>query len=137
MTTIESTSPVIGQPDARSLSTKTTRPSVAFLARHSDRTLDAYRHDLRALFGWTADHGLAVPDLEATRTHLELTGPRWKNAAWRPRPSTGAFRPAPIDHFVGSTDSPISMAASIRTQPSTSAAPRCTRRGGWAWTEAS
>ncbi|MGH9115275.1 MAG: tyrosine-type recombinase/integrase [Acidimicrobiales bacterium] len=44
--------------------------AVAFLARYSGRTLDAYRHDLCNLFQWTADHGLAV--LEATRAHLEL-----------------------------------------------------------------
>ena len=34
--------------------------AVAFLARYSGRTLDAYRHDLRSLFQWTADHGLPV-----------------------------------------------------------------------------
>lgn len=44
--------------------------AIAFLARYSGRTLDAYRHDLRNLFRWAADHSLAV--LEATRTHLEL-----------------------------------------------------------------
>jgi integrase/recombinase XerD len=44
--------------------------AIAFLARYSGRTLDAYRHDLRNLFQWAADHGLAV--LEATRAHLEL-----------------------------------------------------------------
>jgi len=44
--------------------------AVAFLARYSGRTLDAYRHDLRNLFQWAADHGLAV--LEATRAHLEM-----------------------------------------------------------------
>lgn len=44
--------------------------AVAFLARYSGRTLDAYRHDLRNLFQCAADHGLAV--LEATRAHLEL-----------------------------------------------------------------
>jgi integrase/recombinase XerD len=43
---------------------------VAFLARYSGRTLDAYRHDLRNLFQWADDHGLPV--LEATRAHLEL-----------------------------------------------------------------
>ena len=43
---------------------------MAFLARYSGRTLEAYRHDLRCLFQWAADHGLAV--LAATRTHLEL-----------------------------------------------------------------
>ena len=44
--------------------------AIAFLARYSGRTLDAYRHDLRNLFQWAADHGLPV--LEATRAHLEL-----------------------------------------------------------------
>jgi integrase/recombinase XerD len=44
--------------------------AIAFVARYSGRTLDAYRHDLRNLFQWTADHGLPV--LEATRAHLEL-----------------------------------------------------------------
>ena len=44
--------------------------AVAFLARYSGRTLDGYRHDLRKLFQWAADHDLAV--LEATRAHLEL-----------------------------------------------------------------
>ncbi|MDE3202841.1 MAG: tyrosine-type recombinase/integrase [Acidobacteriota bacterium] len=38
---------------------------MAFLARYSGRTLDAYRHDLRNLFQWAADRNLAV--LEATR----------------------------------------------------------------------
>jgi integrase/recombinase XerD len=44
--------------------------AVAFLARYSGRTLDAYRHDLRNLFQWAADHGLPV--LEASRVHLEI-----------------------------------------------------------------
>ena len=39
--------------------------AVAFLARYSGRTLDAYRHDLRNLFQWAAAHSRAV--LEATR----------------------------------------------------------------------
>jgi site-specific recombinase XerD len=44
--------------------------AVAFLARYSGRTLDAYRHDLRSYFGWAASSGLAV--LAATRPHVEL-----------------------------------------------------------------
>ena len=44
--------------------------AVAFLARYSGRTLDAYRHDLRSFFQWAADHGV-VP-LAATRAHIEL-----------------------------------------------------------------
>jgi hypothetical protein len=43
---------------------------VAFLARYSGRTLEAYRHDLRSFFQWTADHGAAP--LAATRAHIEL-----------------------------------------------------------------
>jgi site-specific recombinase XerC len=43
---------------------------VAFLACYSGRTLHAYRHDLRNLLQWAADHDMAV--LEATRAHLEL-----------------------------------------------------------------
>lgn len=34
------------------------------------RTLDAYRHDLRNLFQWAADHSLPV--LEVSRAHLEM-----------------------------------------------------------------
>jgi integrase/recombinase XerD len=44
--------------------------AVAFLARYSGRTLDAYRHDLRAFFQWATDKQLIV--LEATRPHIEL-----------------------------------------------------------------
>jgi integrase/recombinase XerD len=44
--------------------------AVAFLARYSGRTLDAYRHDLRGFFHWAADMQLTV--LAATRPHIEL-----------------------------------------------------------------
>jgi site-specific recombinase XerD len=44
--------------------------AVAFLARYSGRTLEAYRHDLRGFFQWTGDHGVAP--LAATRAHIEL-----------------------------------------------------------------
>ena len=44
--------------------------AVAFLARYSGRTLDAYRHDLRGFFQWAGDNSLAV--LAATRPHIEL-----------------------------------------------------------------
>jgi hypothetical protein len=43
---------------------------VAFLARYSGRTLEAYRHDLRVYFQWALDNDLAV--LAATRAHVEL-----------------------------------------------------------------
>jgi len=44
--------------------------AVAFLARYSGRTLDAYRHDRRGFFQWAADNKLPV--LAATRPHIEL-----------------------------------------------------------------
>jgi site-specific recombinase XerD len=44
--------------------------AVAFLARYSGRTLEAYRQDLRFFFAWTASVGLEV--LAATRPHIEL-----------------------------------------------------------------
>jgi integrase/recombinase XerD len=44
--------------------------AAAFLARYSGRTLDAYRHDLRAFFQWASDNQLLV--LNATRPHIEL-----------------------------------------------------------------
>src|SRR5713226_5156277 len=44
--------------------------AAAFLARYSGRTLDAYRHDLRAFFQWASDNQMFV--LSATRPHIEL-----------------------------------------------------------------
>jgi len=44
--------------------------AVSFLARHSGRTLEAYRHDLRGFFQWATDHGIAV--LAGSRGHIEL-----------------------------------------------------------------
>jgi integrase/recombinase XerD len=44
--------------------------AVAFLARYSGRTLDAYRQDLRGFFQWAADNMLSV--LAAARPHIEL-----------------------------------------------------------------
>lgn len=38
--------------------------AVAFLARYSGRTLEAYRHDLRMFFPWAADHELIVRNTE-------------------------------------------------------------------------
>ena len=70
MTTIDSSSHLILLREAPFTLGKDQLAAVAFLARYSGRTLEAYRHDLRALFQWAADHDLPV--LEATRTHLEL-----------------------------------------------------------------
>jgi site-specific recombinase XerD len=71
MTTIELTSQVIGHGEAPFTVPEDQQAAVAFLARYRGRTLESYRHDLRALFQWAADHDLAV--LAATRTHLELS----------------------------------------------------------------
>jgi hypothetical protein len=53
------TSRVIAQTEAPFTLTEDRRAEVAFLARYRGRTLDAYRHDLRALFQWAADRDLA------------------------------------------------------------------------------
>jgi site-specific recombinase XerD len=70
MTTIESSSQVILRREAPLTLGEDQLAAVAFQARYSGRTLEAYRHDLRTLFQWAAD--LELPVLEATRTHLEL-----------------------------------------------------------------
>ncbi len=70
MTTIDSSSHVFLRREAPFSFGEDQLAALAFLARYSGRTLEAYRHDLRALFQWAADHDLPV--LEATRTHLEL-----------------------------------------------------------------
>jgi integrase/recombinase XerD len=44
--------------------------AIAFLARYSGRTIEAYRHDLKYFFQWAADHDLDV--LAATRAHIEM-----------------------------------------------------------------
>jgi hypothetical protein len=116
MSTIESTGQVLDLPGAPFTLSEDQLAAVAFLARYSGRTLEAYRHDLRCLFQWSADHGLAV--LAATRAHLELYRASMEERGLAASPSTGAFpRPA------GSTASPTSTAASRRTRPRMSAAP--------------
>jgi integrase/recombinase XerD len=70
MTTVDSSSQVILRKEAPFTLGEDQLAAVAFLARYSGRTLEAYRHDLRALFQWAADHDLPV--LEASRAHLEL-----------------------------------------------------------------
>jgi site-specific recombinase XerD len=44
--------------------------AAAFLSRYNGRTLEAYRHDLRAFFQWASDVGIDV--LDSTRAHIEL-----------------------------------------------------------------
>ena len=70
MTTIYSTPTSLQRLDADGAFDEAQLAAAAFLARYSGRTLDAYRHDLRGFFQWSADVGLTV--LTATRPHIEL-----------------------------------------------------------------
>jgi site-specific recombinase XerD len=70
MTTLEHSIATLRRPESEFQLDEAQLAAAAFLARYSARTLDAYRHDLRAFFQWAADNGLAV--LEATRPHVEL-----------------------------------------------------------------
>ena len=130
MATIQSTSQVLGQPELPFTLGEDQLAAVGFLARYSGRTLEAYRHDLRALFQWAADHGLAV--LEATRTHLELyrtsmeeRGLAASTIDRRLSTACGFYRFAHIDGRIASNPA------------GTLAAPKCTPLSGGAWTAAS
>jgi integrase/recombinase XerD len=70
MTTVDSHAHLLAFPAESIAPDEPELAALAFLARYSGRTLEAYRHDLRNLFQWAADHGLAI--LEATRAHLEM-----------------------------------------------------------------
>ncbi len=70
MTTIETTPTTLDLPTDDFVVDDAQLAAVAFLARYSGRTLDAYRHDLRGFFEWAADNNLAV--LSTTRPHIEL-----------------------------------------------------------------
>ena len=70
MTTLEPITTTLRHPEPEIPLDEAQLAAAAFLARYSARTLDAYRHDLRAFFQWAADNGLVV--LEATRPHIEL-----------------------------------------------------------------
>ena len=105
--------------------------AAAYLARHSGRTLETYRYDLRTFFQWCRDVGLDV--LEAKRAHIEL---------WRSAMEERGLAASTIDRrlttiCVGSTVSPISTAELPRTQRSTPADPRSTRAKAVASTAAS
>jgi site-specific recombinase XerD len=70
MTTIDTTTTTVEPPSDDFVIDDAQLAAVAFLARYSGRTLDAYRHDLRGFFQWAADIQLTV--LAATRPHIEL-----------------------------------------------------------------
>src|SRR5262245_34152785 len=70
MITIETSTRTVARPTDDFVMDDAQLAAVAFLARYSGRTLDAYRHDLRGFFQWAADTKLVV--LSATRPHVEL-----------------------------------------------------------------
>ena len=81
MTSIETSPTDIRLPEGDVIIDDAQLAAVAFLARYSGRTLDAYRHDLRGFFQWASDNNLDV--LAATRPHIEL----WARPACGPRSS--------------------------------------------------
>ena len=70
MTTIATSTTDVQLPDDAFAIDDAQLAAVAFLVRYNGRTLDAYRHDLRGFFQWSAANDLAV--LVATRPHIEL-----------------------------------------------------------------
>lgn len=121
MTTIETSATTIQLPDNDFVIDDAQLAAVAFLARYSGRTLDAYRHDLRGFFQWAADTKLVV--LAATRSHIELHRSRMEERG----PGGVDDRPALVDSVrvlplrlepspVRSTASPTSTA--LPTMPS-------------------
>ncbi len=129
MSTIESTGQVLDQPGVPFTLSEDQLAAVAFLARYRVRTLEVYRHDLRCLFHWAADHGLAV--LAAGRAHelyrawMEERGLAASIIDRRPSTACGFYRFAHIDGLIPPNPAHIS------------AAPRSTRVRGGAWIAAS
>ena len=94
--------------------------AIAFLARYSGRTLEAYRHDLKYFFQWAADHDLEV--LAATRAHIEMYRSTMEQRGLAPstidrRLSTvcGYFRFAHIDGRI--TSNPAQYVRRPKVQP--------------------
>ena len=126
MTTIYSTATSLQRLEADGALDEAQLAAAAFLARYSGRTLDAYRHDLRGFFQWSADVGLTV--LAATRAHIELYRGWMEDRGLAPRRSTGDCR-----QCAATTGSRTSTGASRRTPHSTSADPRCSQARATAW----
>ena len=102
MTSPDTSSTSIQTPEPDYLTDPAYMAAAAFLARYRNRTLDAYRHDLRGYFQWAA--GLDLDVLEATRPHIELyrgwLGERCLAASTIDRRLStvcGFYRFAPID----------------------------------------
>jgi hypothetical protein len=107
MTAVEAISEVLTKEAATSVPSPADLAVAAFLARYSNRTFEAYRHDLRTYFQWAANAGLEV--FTATRGHIELYRATLEERGLAPstidrRLSTvcGFYRFAHIDGRIGS-----------------------------------
>jgi len=107
MITIETSTRTVALPTDDVVFDDAQLAAVAYLARYSGRTLDAYRHDLRGFFQWAVDNKLVV--LSATRPHIELYRSRMEQRGLAAstidrRLSTvcGFYRFAHIDGRIGS-----------------------------------
>jgi site-specific recombinase XerD len=81
--------------------------AIAFLARYSGRTLEAYRQDLRFFLAWTASVGFEVlaatrPHIELFRYHMEQRGLASSTIDRRLATVCGLYRFAHIDGRIGS-----------------------------------
>lgn len=106
MTTIESTTTIIQEPETPFEFDEAQLAAVSFLARYSGRTLEAYRHDLRGYFQWAADGGVEVlrarPHIELFRAWMEDRGLAASTIDRRLSTVCGFYRFAHIDGRIGS-----------------------------------
>jgi integrase/recombinase XerD len=121
MTTIYSTSTSLQRLDADGAFDEAQLAAAAFLARYSGRTLDAYRHDLRGFFQWSADVGLTVlaatrPDIELYRGWMEDRGLAASTIDRRLSTVCGYYRFAHIDGRIASN--PAQYVRRPKVQPS-------------------
>jgi site-specific recombinase XerD len=68
--TLQASETAVRRPDPDTPLDEAQLAAVAFLARYSGRTFEAYRYDLRVFFRWALDNELTV--LAASRPHVEL-----------------------------------------------------------------
>ena len=121
MTTIYSTPTSLQRLDADSAFDEAQLAAAAFLARYSGRTLDAYRHDLRGFFQWSADVGLTVlaatdPTSSSTRGWMDDRGLAASTIDRRLSTVCGYYRFAHIDGRIPSN--PAQYVRRPNVQPS-------------------
>ncbi len=127
MTTLHPTTQLLAPRDEPIAPDEAELAAVAFLARYSGRTLDAFRHDLCNLFQWQPI--TACPCSRRPAPISRCTDRRWRNAVWPPRRSTGGCRQRAV-----TTASPTSTAVSRPIPPSASAGPPSIRQSSAGWT---